>query len=186
MSIKHDSPAYTARWAREHGGPVAHGRAVPLREKGLVYERCPCAGFMAVYADGDAPNGMMDAKCSCGDWAYRYPAPYPAQEAAGSSQAPGGKLPTAQPPQAAHAPPAAPETGVADPIVARVCAPEPPRTGGYLDAPERPYRVFRYGGRVCVEVTQQPMSLSDATDLIARLLEVTGRMHAATLPKERI
>lgn len=98
MSIRHDSPAWWRDFSNERG-PVAQGRAVPLRE-----------GPSAMW---DAFNNAPDpATCPCS----RFQVLTECLCRKGSAPS------TAQPPQAAVAPPAAPETGVADPIVAKVCA----------------------------------------------------------------
>ncbi len=134
-------PEGRIEWRHEQGDSSPYqSRAVPLREVGSaagapVNERCPCGDFLAVYAAGKAPNGMIDAKCSCGAWAYKYPAPYALQ----APQAPAGMDPGPKAPRAAGDPAERPEMGVAgssldgwlrdegmpgmaDPIVAKTCA----------------------------------------------------------------
>ena len=73
-----------------------------------------------------------------------------------------------------------------DPAEPAETACEPPRTGGHLDAPERPYRVYRDGDRIAVTVSAEPLTLAEAMNLCAALLATTAPMHRATLPKERI
>ena len=73
-----------------------------------------------------------------------------------------------------------------DPAEPAETACEPPRTGGHLDAPERPYRVYRDGDRIAVTVSAEPLTLAEAMNLCAALLATTAPMHRATLPKDRI
>lgn len=90
MSIRHDSPAWFRR-IRDEGGPVAQGRAVPLREVPQPVPHC-FGKFRSPVHDAEADCAACKAEQAC--WM-----------AFGAST-------TAQPPQAAHAPPAAPETGL--------------------------------------------------------------------------
>lgn len=68
-----------------------------------------------------------------------------------------------------------------------VVAANPPQAAGAPpEAPQTPFTVERAGDCVAVRVSAEPLTLHEAQDLTARLLVVTGPMWAETLPKERI
>lgn len=159
MSKHHDTPAWLRAIQRD-GGPIAEGRPRVLDERGAIQPKL----------DEIAREARKRA-CEATQWHHEQgdSAPFqsravPLREA-GSARAPRAAGDPAEPAETAY---------------------EPPRTGGHLDAPERPYRVYRDGDRIAVTVSAEPLTLAEAMNLCAALLATTAPMHRATLPKERI